>query len=120
MKNKILGVTAIIALFALATLNVSITNTEANNIDLEFIRNQAFADGEYAGWSNFWQGQGFYKDEREIIEQCPIFQSNSGSGGASYGGASASGSGSGTQVNPGGRHDIRCGTGSSNCTPVDC
>ena len=126
MKKKILGMASIIAIAILTALNINITETEypANNLSLINLNIALADDAEYGGWSNFWQGQGFWKDESSIREQCPIYESNSGSGSASgsYGGASgsASGSGSSTQINPSDRTDVRCTDGSDNCTRIEC
>lgn len=126
MKKKILGIASIFAIAIFAVLSISVTQNkdQENDLLLIYLGNVALADGEYAGWDNFWQGQGFYKDESSIREQCPIYKSNSGSGSASgsYGGASgsASGSGSSTQINPSSRTDVRCTAGGENCTPIEC
>ncbi|PCH68240.1 MAG: hypothetical protein COC06_09930 [Bacteroidales bacterium] len=122
MKNKIIGVAVLFSMATLVILNISIVISENSEADLNLLKVKTAQadDAEYAGWDNFWQGQGFYKDEKAMVEPCPIYESNSGSGSASYGGGSASGSGSGTQVNPEGRHDVRCTNGSSNCSSVSC
>ncbi|MFV0266802.1 MAG: hypothetical protein ACK5HT_06670 [Draconibacterium sp.] len=79
---------------------------------------------EWGGWSNFSQGQGFWKDELAKEQPCPIYESSSGSGSASGSGGgysgSASGSGSHEQVNPSGRTDVRCIYGNTNCTSAGC
>lgn len=128
MKKKILGMATIFAIAILALVNITITKDknkdQANELLLINLNTALASDAEWGGWNNFWQGQGFWKDESSIREQCPIYESNSGSGSASgsYGGASgsASGSGSGTQINPSSRTDIRCTDGNENCTPIDC
>lgn len=119
MKNKIFGGIAVLALVVLTALNVNINLESKNFTNLNLAEIEAIA-GEYAGWDNFWQGQGFYKDEEELKEPCPSEQSSSGSGSASYGGGSVGGSGSSSQTNPSTRHDIRCGYGNNNCTRVYC
>ncbi|MDR1756143.1 MAG: hypothetical protein LBR65_04180 [Culturomica sp.] len=73
---------------------------------------------------NILQGQGATKDEEEMRETCPIWESSGGSGSVSGGngtiGGAASGSGSSSQANPSNRTDIRCKYGSQNCSTVSC
>ena len=120
MKRKFLGLTAILAIIALATLNISITNADTNKIDLDIIKTQAFADGEYAGWSNFFQGQGFYKDEREESRDCPSSQSSGANISVTYKGVTVGAGYHQSQTNPDTRQEIICPNGNSNCTPVGC
>jgi hypothetical protein len=122
MRKIILESIAVLAIVGLAVINIGLSSySQSGNIlsNLTLANTEALA-GEWGGWENFFQGQGFYKDEREIKERCPKEQSSSGSGSASYGGASASGNGSSSQSNPSNRTDIRCGYGNENCTPVKC
>ena len=87
------------------------------------------SDGEsddpvWGGLDNFLIGQGFYKDEREIREECPVSEENSSettaSGSAGNASGSVSTSESNSQTNNGGRTDIRCASGNTNCTAIDC
>ena len=81
-------------------------------------------DPQWGGFSNFFQGQGFWKDEEEVKEECPPSQQNSS--GISISGSSGNSSGSvstntsNSQTNNGRRTDIRCKLGCNNCTPIDC
>ncbi|MFV0502983.1 MAG: hypothetical protein ACK5LT_03300, partial [Lachnospirales bacterium] len=91
MKNTIFGILSIAFVAILIAINVSITSPENSGIDLSSLSliNSANAeqgdDGEYAGWGNFWQGQGLYKDEWPIRESCPTYEYNDGYWGI-YGG----------------------------------
>jgi len=123
MKQKILYAIVVLAIAILAVINVSVSlNSQSDDVVFHLTQanhTEAIA-GEWAGWGNFLEGQGLYKDEQELKEPCPSEQSTSGSGSASYGGGSVSGSGSDSQTNPSNRNDIRCGYGSENCTRVKC
>ncbi len=129
MKTKIFGGIAIVVIAVLATINISISidkRIELPNLSLTDV--EAHADGFWSEVGdaivNIAQGQGATKDEREIREKCPTSQSSSGGGSVSGGngavGGSASGSGSSSQTNPPERTDIRCASGTVNCTPVSC
>ena len=119
MKKKFLYGIVMLAVVALAIFNINIDMESKNTTSLKLANIEAIA-GEWGGWGNFWQGQGFWLDEEDLMEPCPSEQSSSGSGSASYGGGSASGSGSSSQTNPSARHDIRCKYGNQNCSPVSC
>ncbi|MDR1114999.1 MAG: hypothetical protein LBL33_02390 [Tannerella sp.] len=81
---------------------------------------QSNSSAEWGGWSNFWQGQGFYKDEREEKRPCPLTKSSSGNGSVSYGAGSISGSGASSQTNSNNRYEIICPYGNTNCRKVGC
>ncbi|MBZ4676474.1 MAG: hypothetical protein JG782_1093 [Anaerophaga sp.] len=120
MKKKILGLTAILAIIALATLNISITNADTNKIDLDIIKTQAFADGEWGGWSNFFQGQGFYKDEKVEKRVCSSSQSSGANISVIYKGVTVGAGFHNSQTNPPDRYETVCGYGYENCTKIPC
>nr|WP_319398810.1 hypothetical protein [uncultured Carboxylicivirga sp.] len=131
MKKKVFNAFGLLAIAAILTLNVNVVLDGSSSSHLQWnvmgkILATVYGSGsaQPGGWSNVWQGQGWTKDESIIQEPCPSVEYGSGSGSASgsYGGASGSASGSGShyQENPEGRTDIRCGSGSINCTPVAC
>lgn len=123
MKKKILGGIAVLATTVLAVINININLNTSKLPDVDIAGVEALAQVEWNDWTQ-WLSQGLTKDEREVQEQCPTDQSSSGNGSLSGGngavGGSASGSGSSSQTNPPGRTDIRCASGSDNCTPVKC
>ncbi len=125
MKNKILGAACIIAIGVLATFNINLTNIENDSVDLASTSmNISSANAEWGGWSNFFEGQGFYKDEREERFDCPSQESSNW--GVSVGVQFEGGNigvginGGNSQTNPSGSERIECPYGDTNCTEVDC
>ncbi|GAB6013572.1 NVEALA domain-containing protein [Viscerimonas tarda] len=120
MKKKIIGGLAILAIAAVTVLNVNLSSQKELLSDISLANVEALAQGEWGGWDNFWQGQGFYKDEREERRQCPSSESYGAFLGITYDGMTIGASGSYTQENPSSREEIICPTGSDNCTAVPC
>jgi hypothetical protein len=116
------GSVAILAITALTAINVNVNlnSQKKDTVSMFTLSKPEALAGEYAGWDNFWQGQGFYMDEEDFTQPCPSEQSSDGNGNGSYGGISVGGGGSSSQTNPSGRHDIRCKYGDYNCTRVPC
>ncbi|WP_137404281.1 hypothetical protein [Echinicola rosea] len=90
------------------------------SLTLKELGNKAYAQGEYAGWSNFVQGQGFYKDEREEGRTCPTEYTTYTFSGFSYGNVSVGTEDYTSVTNPPGREEILCVSGDENCTSAGC
>ena len=119
MKNKILGSGSILAIAVLTILNVQFTELEsdANQLQLSQLLNEAHAQAEWGGWSNFFQGQGFWKDEREQTFQC------SGSSGGTVRVCVAYRSGGCIEweyQSAGPTTKVDCLNGSDNCSSTSC
>ena len=122
MNRNILSIVSVFATAGLVGINLSVTNTTNPMNELSMIKlNTAEAgDAEWGGWSNFWQGQGFWKDEHFVVQQCPIEESSSFEVCLEYTGTGGCLKWSESKKNPAGRTDIRCTNGSSNCSSIRC
>lgn len=137
-KIKILA--GALALCAIAGTNIYVACIGLQSSNLNISNVETVAEGwEWGGWSNFWDGYGFLKDEQPYGGQCPMSYSsgnsnsnsnsnnvNGGYGGVTVGaGSSYSYSGSnnysvqyGQNQNPG--NWIKCMDGNSNCDEQEC
>lgn len=117
-RKSILISFGVTCLAVLAGYGVSKTVSDDTDLEILTLSNvEALADGEVK-WNHWtqWFSQGLTQNEREIEQVCPS-ESNS-SGKVDVGGVSVEGSDS--QKNPPQRTDIRCATGSNNCSRVRC
>jgi hypothetical protein len=127
MKKKIFGGIAVLAIAALAAINVTLNSQNNKLSGLTLSEINAGAWSFWDGLENTFQGQGWTKDEREIKVECQSGSNTSGAGvstgvSVSYGGVTVS---TNTSANvggstPAGTSKITCGYGSDNCSSTDC
>ncbi len=136
--KKITTVLGIIVCAVVVSVNVMVTSQkEGHSSDLSLIQISAMAGGDekssesesssgdeddavYGGWSNLWQGQGFWKDEKELTRPCPEQTTTTeGISVPTEGGTITIGT-THSQTNGPDRFEIICGTGKNNCTSVEC
>jgi hypothetical protein len=122
MKNKFFGVASIIAIAVLATININFTKSGkySNELLLTNVKTASADEAEWGGWDNFWQGQGFWKDEKEMSRKCPTSTSDTNGVSVPVEGGTITIGSTHEQTNPPDRYEIICGSGKDNCTSVPC
>ena len=127
MKSRVIVSMTCLLIAVLAFLNVNIVKNDNHILNVSFLNVEALASDEsstsdesYSHWGNFFKGQGFYKDERELTRACPSEQSGGFNVGGSYKGVTVGVEFNVSQVNPSTREEITCPVGKDNCSTVGC